>query len=221
MHIVFVIDPLALDGLGATLTSLTRNCTATDRLTLHFICHHIRTRHKNNILMLLQTEGFHGQTRFYDFGAQQLPGDAMPLQGSRRAYGKFLIPKLIDADYALYLEPNLLILVDVLSLEDVRFDMEDRFYHIWTPDRQPSQFRNKTIFQFAGFPKPWEVMGKQLHPGYALWATYDTTFWDRRYKRITMTTLYNLWKHRGLLIRYFLQKLRSRKPVASVQARRV
>jgi len=221
MHIVFVIDPLTLEGLGATLTSLTRNCPATEKLTLHIICHHIKTRHKNNILMLLQTEGFHGHTRFYDFGAQQLSGRPVKLQSNRTIYGKFLIPKLIDTDYALYLEPNLLILVDVLSLEDVRFDVDERFYHIWTPDRQASQFRDKTIFQFAGYPKPWEFMGKQLHPGYAIWERYDTTFWDRRYKRLTMTALHKIWKHRSMFFRYFLQKLRSRKPVASVEPKRI
>jgi lipopolysaccharide biosynthesis glycosyltransferase len=122
MHIAFVIDLLAFEGLGTTLTSLVRNCRDTEKLTLHFICSDVNSKHKNNILNLLKTEEFRGETEFHDFDAPKTFGHLNPLHGSWTPYGKFLIPEVIKADYALYFDADLLILLDVLSLQDVTFN---------------------------------------------------------------------------------------------------
>lgn len=122
MHIAFVIDLLAFEGLGTTLTSLVRNCKDTEKLTLHFICSDVNPKHKNNIQLLLQGEGYRGKTEFHDFDAHKTFGHLNSLHGNWTTYGKFLIPEVINADYALYLDADLLILLDILSLQDIKFD---------------------------------------------------------------------------------------------------
>jgi UDP-glucose/galactose:(glucosyl)LPS alpha-1,2-glucosyl/galactosyltransferase len=303
MHIAFVIDLPAFEGLGAALTSLVRNCSDTAQLDLHFICYNVRTRHKNNILMLLQTEGYHGRTKFYDFDALQLFGHLNAVQGSRTGYGRFLIPKLIDAEYVVCLDTDLLVMLDILTLDKIRFDnhflgavpagpfrsiqdgkllpgqlsvcrdgrcfntgllllnlyvwkkrdicheiekiclrhpaelyeadhtvlndicngsfhyVEDRFNTIWSPDVEPAYTEN-SIFQFAGTLKPWDFLGKEIHAGYKLWTSYDTTFWDRRYKRIALSGLQRIWKIRKSLVKYYL-KMRSLKTADALQVKRI
>jgi len=122
MHIAFVIDLLAFEGLGTTLTSLVRNCSDTKKLTLHFICSEVTAKHKNNILRLLQEENYAGNTEFHDFDAPKRFGHLNSLHGNWTTYGKFLIPEVINADYALYLDADLLILLDILSLQDITFN---------------------------------------------------------------------------------------------------
>lgn len=121
MHIAFVIDLLAFEGLGTTLTSLVRNCGDTEKLTLHFLCSDVSPKHKNNIQLLLQAEGYRGNTVFHDFDAQKTFGHLVSLHGNWTMYGKFLIPGLIDTEYVLYLDTDLIILADVLKLQDIRF----------------------------------------------------------------------------------------------------
>lgn len=293
MHIAFVIDLPVLEGLGATITSLVRNCSDTSQLDLHFICNNLSTRHKNNILMLLQTESYHGRTRFYDFDAQEMFGHLSAAHGSRTSYGRFLIPKLLDVDYVLCLDPDLLILLDVITFDQIRFEdhflaavpggpfrntleskllpgqlsvckdersficgmlllnlrrwkeqdicheiekiclrhgmslheadntvlnticngsfhhIDDRFNCIWTPGQATPSFKENAILHFAGAPKPWDFLGREVHAGYQRWADYDTTFWDRRYKRVAFAGLQRIWKIRKSLIRYYLKSFRT------------
>ncbi|QHS59363.1 glycosyltransferase family 8 protein [Chitinophaga agri] len=303
MHIAFVIDIPAFEGLGATLTSLVRNCSDTTQLDLHFICYNVRNRHKNNILMLLQTEGYHGRTRFYDFDAAQQFGHLNAVEGSRTSYGRLLIPQLLDAAYVLCLENDLLVLLDILTLDNIRFDdhflaavpagpykniqdrkllpgqlsvcrdgrcfhagvlllnlkiwkekdicheaekiclrypawlhegdqsvlndicngtfhrVDDRFNSAWTPDHDMPAYNENTILRFTGTPKPWDFLGKDIHAGFKLWSTYDTTFWDRRYKAVS--GLQRIWKIRKSLIKYYLKRLRSIKSTDALEVKRV
>ncbi len=121
MHIAFVIDLLAFEGLGTTLTSLVRNCSDSEKLTLHFLCSDVSPKHKNNIQSLLQAEGYRGNTEFHDFDAPKTFGHLVSLHGNWTTYGKFLIPDLVNAEYVLYLDTDLLVLADVLKLQDIRF----------------------------------------------------------------------------------------------------
>ncbi|MBW8687771.1 glycosyltransferase family 8 protein [Chitinophaga rhizophila] len=305
MHIAFVIDLLSFEGLGATLTSLVRNCTDTSRLDLHFICNNVKNRHKNNILMLLQTEGYHGRTKFYDFDAAQQFSHLNAVNGSRTRYGRFLIPKLIEADYVLSLDTDLVVLLDVLMLDNVRFEdhflaavpagsfrstleskllpgqlsvctdercfnagvllmnlpvwkerdicheidkicvrhpseltaadytvlnevcngtfhhLEEQYNSNWAPGQaQPADGKN-VIVRFAGTPKPWDFLGKEVHAGYKLWTDYDTTFWDRRYKRIAFAALQRIWQIRKSLVKYYLKKTRQLKTADALQVKRI
>jgi lipopolysaccharide biosynthesis glycosyltransferase len=121
MNIVFVIDILGLEGLGAALTSLIRNCSDTKKLTLHFFCSDVEIRDKDNILTLLEMENYYGATSFYDFNAIEMFGHLNSLHGNWAIYGRFIIPKLIDSEYALYLDADLLILLDVLTISEIKF----------------------------------------------------------------------------------------------------
>ncbi|SEW43917.1 Lipopolysaccharide biosynthesis protein, LPS:glycosyltransferase [Chitinophaga sp. YR573] len=121
MNIVFVIDILGLEGLGAALTSLIRNCSDTKKLTLHFFCSNVDIRDKDNILTLLEMENYCGATSFYDFNAIEMFGHLNSLHGNWAIYGRFIIPKLIDSEYALYLDADLLILLDVLTISEIKF----------------------------------------------------------------------------------------------------
>lgn len=302
MHIAFVIDLLAFEGLGTTLTSLVRNCRDTEKLTLHFICSDVNSNHKNNILKLLQTEEYRGKTEFHDFDAQKTFGHLNSLHGNWATYGKFLIPEVVKADYALYLDADLLILLDILSLQDITFNdhflaaaprgpfknaldgkflieklgvdgeqrcfnagvllfnlkvwkeknidqdiqqlfekfpmefpshdqtilnglsagkfhyLEGRFNNIWTPEQStPAQTEN-VIFHFAGAPKPWDFLGRSIHSGHKIWADYDTSFWDTKYKRLTFAKLHRTWKIRRSLAKYFMKKFRGAKVPATVPA---
>jgi len=121
MNIVFVIDVLGLESLGAVLTSLVRNCSDTRKLRLNFFCSAVAPRDKDNILKLLEMENYSGGTFFHDFNAVKMFGHLNSLHGNWAIYGRFIIPKLIDSEYALYLDADMLILLDILTISEIKF----------------------------------------------------------------------------------------------------
>lgn len=287
MNIVFVIDALSLEGLGAALTSLIRNCSDTKKLTLHFFCSNVDNRDKDNILMLLEMENYYGTTSFHDFDAIKMFGHLNSLHGNWAIYGRFIIPKLIDSEYALYLDTDLLVLLDVLTVNEIRFPdqfiaavprgtfmaardgkflinrlglnkehrsfnsgvlvfniktwnsksislemdnicqqyplelishdqtilnalcngnfyhIDERFNNLWYPNRiLPIRHSyHNSILHFAGAPKPWDLMGKMTHPGYKIWADYNTTFWQKKYGILTVGKLQRTWKIKKSLLK--------------------
>lgn len=123
MNIVFNVNPLGMEGLGVTVTSLVRNCSDTAQLTLNFLCSNLSDSDKSNVRRLLDEDAYKGQVRFIDFDAQKEFGNLRSLHGDWTAYGRLLIPDLISADRVLYLDADLLINLDVLDLEKtVRLD---------------------------------------------------------------------------------------------------
>jgi lipopolysaccharide biosynthesis glycosyltransferase len=121
MDIVFNINYWGLTGLGATLTSLIRNCSDNKALTLWFLCSDMQPTDKSNILQLLKDEKFEGQTQFIDFDAQKTFGHLRSLHGDWTTYGRLLISKIIPSDTALYLDADLVVLIDVLALKNLDF----------------------------------------------------------------------------------------------------
>lgn len=124
MDIVFSVNPLGLEGLGATLTSLIRNCSNSQVLKLWFLCSEFRTKDKTNISQLLESEGFKGEFEYIDFDAKSLFGHLRSLHGDWTTYGRLLIAKYIKSDTALYLDSDLVILLDVLMLKEFDFGGE-------------------------------------------------------------------------------------------------
>jgi len=122
MNIVFNINTLGLVGLGATLTSLVRNCSNNKELALHFLCYDVSNKDKSNIKTLLKAENFDGDIKFIDFNAKEKFGYMKSLQGDWTAYGRLLIADYIDSDMALYLDADLVVEVDVLSLKYFEFN---------------------------------------------------------------------------------------------------
>lgn len=119
MNIVFNINKLGLEGIGATISSLCRNCSDTKKLKLWFFCSQLYQSDKENIISLLSTVDFKGKTEFVNFNAQGLFGHLNSLHGDWTTYGRLLIPKYVDSDSALYLDSDLVITTDVLKLKGI------------------------------------------------------------------------------------------------------
>ncbi|MEM8526422.1 MAG: glycosyltransferase [Bacteroidota bacterium] len=122
MHIAFNINNLGMEGLGATLSSLVQHCSDSTQLQLHFLCAKLSNPHKGNIKQLLASEGFEGSCEFLDFDAEKEFGHLHSLHGDWTAYGRLLIPKLINTEKVLYLDADLLVLLDILKLSDFQID---------------------------------------------------------------------------------------------------
>ncbi|WP_026880427.1 glycosyltransferase family 8 protein [Hymenobacter norwichensis] len=116
MNIVFCINRLGLEGLGATVTSLIRNCSDTSMIKLCFFCSNITLLDKKNIKLLLTKESFRGKTEFIDLNIEKQFGHLASLHGDWTAYGRLLIPEIIKDEFALYLDADLVIELDILSL---------------------------------------------------------------------------------------------------------
>ena len=124
MDVVFSINKLGLEGLGATLISLVRNCSDNSQLKLHFLCALLDQSDRFNIDSLLKKEGFTGKIYFIDFDPVKVFGHLNSLHGDYTNYGRLLIPGFIKNDTALYLDSDMIILVDILLLKNYDFKNE-------------------------------------------------------------------------------------------------
>ncbi|MEO6731472.1 MAG: glycosyltransferase family 8 protein [Ferruginibacter sp.] len=122
MDVVFSVNPLGLEGLGATLSSLIRNCNRSEELQFWFFCSEFGDKDKANINQLLEIEGFKGTVKYVDFDAKAIFGHLRSLHGDWTTYGRLLIPDYVQNDTALYLDSDLIILTDVLTLKEFDFD---------------------------------------------------------------------------------------------------
>ncbi|MDB5208682.1 MAG: glycosyltransferase family 8 protein [Flavisolibacter sp.] len=125
MDVAFTINPLGLEGLGSTLTSLIRNCRETSNLDLWFFCSDCKKSHKSIIEDLLKNENFKGRSNYIDFNAKEIFGHLRSLHGDWTSYGRLLIPDYIKSDVVLYLDADLIILIDVLVL--IGFDFGGKY----------------------------------------------------------------------------------------------
>lgn len=123
MNIAFNINRLGMEGLGATLSSLIRHCSDSAGLQLHFLCSAITDLEKRDIERLAEQHNFKGSLSFIDFDAEAEFGHLRSLHGDWTPYGRLLIPRMIPAEKVLYLDTDLLVLLDVLELE--HFDPGD------------------------------------------------------------------------------------------------
>lgn len=123
MNIVFNVNELGMEGLGATLSSLVSNCSDNSQLVLWFLCSELRLRDKDNIRSLLSSVGYRGDVKFVDFDAKGEFGHLRSLHGDWTPYGRLLIPRTIPDKKALYLDSDLLVLLDILTLKD--YEMGD------------------------------------------------------------------------------------------------
>ncbi|WP_026463741.1 glycosyltransferase family 8 protein [Adhaeribacter aquaticus] len=124
MDVVFNVNHLGLIGLGATLSSLIRNCSDSSELKLWFLCSDFRKNDKIKIYQLLQEENFTGAVEYIDFDAKALFGHLRSLHGDWTGYGRLLIANYIKSDIALYLDSDLVIQLDVLTLKNFDFKGE-------------------------------------------------------------------------------------------------
>lgn len=122
MDILFNVNKLGLEGLGPTLTSLIKHCSRSKELKLWFLCSGIEKNDKNNIDALLELVQFEGSAEYKDFDAKKLFGHLRSLHGDWTAYGRLLVSEYIKSDMALYLDADLIIMIDVLNLKNYNFN---------------------------------------------------------------------------------------------------
>jgi lipopolysaccharide biosynthesis glycosyltransferase len=123
MNIAFNINRLAMIGLGVTLDSLLKNCSDPKKLNIYILCADLSTFDKKNISKLLSRYGIINEY-LIDFDAKKHFGNLKSLQGDWTAYGRLLLQDTILADTVLYLDADLVIEFDVLSIEN--FDFQDK-----------------------------------------------------------------------------------------------
>ena len=122
MDISFNINRLALIGLGATLTSLIMHCSNSLEIKFWFLCSDLRKADKSTINALLQSAQFQGTVEFIDFDAKATFGHLPPLHGDWTAYGRLLIPSHINTTRCLYLDADILVLLDILDIKNFLFE---------------------------------------------------------------------------------------------------
>jgi lipopolysaccharide biosynthesis glycosyltransferase len=121
MHVAFCFNRQILKGLGTSISSLIRNCTAPEHLKLWLLCAGLTNKEKEQIRSLLSAEKFNGDYTFLDFDPGESFGSFSSLHGDRTTYGRLLLADLVDANELLYLDADLIIEVNVLELEDFDF----------------------------------------------------------------------------------------------------
>lgn len=121
MNIAFCINRLGLVGLGGTLSSLIQNCSNQSKLKIWLLCAAMSSRDKTQITKLLQAEKFSGTYSFIDFNPKQYFGAFPSLHGDWTAYGRLLLANLIEEDQVLYLDSDLIVEEDVMSVEEFDF----------------------------------------------------------------------------------------------------
>ncbi len=121
MNIAFCVNRLGLFGLGATVTSLIRNCTAPEKLQLYFLCAYISQNDKSEIVKLLTNINYFGKYTFIDFDPIAIFSSFKSLHGDWTPYGRLLLSELLDVQEVLYLDSDLVIEVNVLELNNFNF----------------------------------------------------------------------------------------------------
>jgi lipopolysaccharide biosynthesis glycosyltransferase len=122
MNIAFCINRFGLIGLAATVTSLIRNCSVPENLTLYFICAHLTPCEKHEIATLLKSENFAGTFNFIDFNPTSEFSGFPSLHGDWTPYGILLLSDLIKENRVLYLDSDLVVELDVLEIRDFDFE---------------------------------------------------------------------------------------------------
>lgn len=122
MNVAFCNNRLGLAGLGAAVTSLIRNCSDSGKLKIWFFCAGHTNKDKKQIEELLRLENFRGEHQFIDFDPYATFGAYCSLHGDWTCYGRLLLVDFIDEDQVLYLDSDLIIEEDVLTVD--KFDFQ-------------------------------------------------------------------------------------------------
>ena len=119
MKIAFNINLLGMEGLGATLSSLIKHCSDSQQLELYFLCSDLTDVEKKDICQLVEFNDFGGSIHFIDFNAKKQFSHLHSLHGDWTPYGRLLIPQLIPAEKVVYLDTDLIVLLDILDFDKI------------------------------------------------------------------------------------------------------
>ena len=168
-------------GLGATLTSLLRNCSSIDQITLVFLSANLAKEDKKLISRLLNQNGYLREPKFHDYDAEKLFGHLRSLHGDYTTYGKSLIPDLLPDDKVLYLDSDLVVNVDVLALRE--FSTHDNPISAVTTSTMPQVLDGTFLMEKLGFP----ATTKFFNAGVLLFDTkaYNRQNFQQRWKAVS------------------------------------
>ncbi|SFD16008.1 glycosyltransferase family 8 protein [Flavobacterium phragmitis] len=120
MNIAFNVNRLAMIGLGVTLKSLLDNCSNPSKINIYILCSDLNIEDKSNIHKLLLTYGLN-EVKLIDFDVNEHFGTFSSLQGDLTTYGRLLLQDYVKEDAVLYLDADLVVELDVLTLEGFDF----------------------------------------------------------------------------------------------------
>lgn len=108
-------------GLGVTLNSLLKNCSDPKKLSIYVLCADLNLSDKTNITNLLNKFGL---TEFFliDFNPKEYFVNFDNLHGDWTCYGKLLLQDYVKGDSVLYLDADLVIKLNVLTLDGFDFE---------------------------------------------------------------------------------------------------
>lgn len=115
LNIFFCVNQTMIQGLGSTLVSLIRHCSDSSRLKLWFIISDFSEKDIDNVAQLLDSENYQGDTEFLEIDVKNKFKDLTSFYGDRMIYGRLLISDILDSGYALYLDSDLVIKLDILG----------------------------------------------------------------------------------------------------------
>ena len=118
MNIFFCADSFAFEGLGIALISMIRNCSDSEQLKIWILCSNTTKKDEENVNQLLIFEDFKGETEFIYFDAEKEFPQFRNWQGNKLTYGRFLIPDILKTGNAFYLDADIVVNLDILTLQN-------------------------------------------------------------------------------------------------------
>lgn len=292
MNIGFNVNRLGMIGLGVTLKSLLDNCSDSSKINIYILCSDLNIEDKSNIQKLLLKYSLN-EIKLIDFDVNEHFGTFSSLQGDLTTYGRLLLQDYVKGDSVLYLDADLVVELDVLSLEGFDFqgkgiaavdggkmsaaldhpflcneiglgmdltvfnagiilfnlkfwreqDIKNQclafgkkyetklrshdqtilnaffagnfaflpleFNMLWFAQNKRPEAK-KVILHFVGSPKPWDVLGKYVHRGYAVWKSYLNADWEKAYYHYNQGEFLRTWHIRRSYARLLLLKMKSK-----------
>lgn len=122
MNIAFCINDSGLRGLAVTISSLIKNCSEPEKLKLWFWCAGLTEQTKEKIGEFILSIGYRISFKFVDFDPGKVFGSYRSLHGDWTTYGRLLVPDAIPGDQVLYLDSDLVVELDVLEIQNFKFN---------------------------------------------------------------------------------------------------
>lgn len=89
--------------------------------------------------------------------------------------------------------------------------LPDNFNNFWYPSKKEAELdKDKSILDFVGSPKPWDLFEKFIHHGYLVWNNYNSTFWKESYGRLSVQKLHRTFEIRRSIIKQIIDRVKGK-----------